>query len=620
MPNHTLDFRTEQAESQLEQIDNPTSNKLDASTVWEWIQKYRPNVGGEARNFDLIPFWKAFYMDPHKRKGALCGRQVYKSTAATDHLTHIPTTGLFKSTGYVVHDPDSLEAFSTERVREGTFLANPLLASFLPHGRANVKTIRLTNHSRIYFRHSQRSYSKVEGLTLWLLVLDEVQKQDLTKLRVAMHTIRTTRGPLIMFGIGGEEGSSWHDLVMREAEIYDWVYDDMTDYTDSTTGRIWHNQGWRNKLSFNDEGKITNTPEELQRILSGTLRKVHTPTSGIPTYKIYHFPQEIFASIPLTISDCAKYKMEIQDCIEYQEIHESDDLFQAHCKGWFYAARGRPLTLNMIRSCYDSKVGFLTPNEILSLKEKYGNDMYVTAGIDWGSNKSGKSYTVFIVLLCFRKTAYAPEHFQIAYMKKFTKERSDTEEALDILPLISLYHVDNTAADLGFGKSGVKILQDGLVHLGVKGLGKGRVHGVFTLGNLLEETHTYHTEAEMEGIKNPFLKVHKTERVDHLIQLIKSTIPDKDDPTNKEKARPKMVIPYENPHDVDSLEQGLLKIKRADLEDDTLGMKSEGDKRQKPEKLYEHYWDEVSALIHAVIAFENHDPSAFTMSIIKRRH
>ena len=616
---HTNDYRLEQVEAKLQQIENPNTN-LEASTVWDWIQKYRPNVGGEARNFDLIPFWRVFYIDNHKRKGAICGRQVYKSTAATDHLAYVPTTSPFKSTGYVVHDPDSLEAFSTERVREGTFLANPQLASFLPHGRANVKTIKLTNHSRIYFRHSQHNYAKVEGLTLSLIVLDEVQKQDLTKLRVAMHTIRTTKGPLIMFGIGGEEGSSWHDLIMREAEIYDWVYDDKTDYVDSVTGRIWHNQGWRHKLAFDNEGNIINTREELLVILSGEMKLIHSPTSDISTYKIYHFPQEIFATIPLTISDCTQYKMEIQDSIEYQEIHESDDLFQAHCKGWFYAARGRPLTLNMIRDCYDSKVGFLTPNEILSLKEKYGNDMYVTAGIDWGSNKSGKSYTVFTVLLCFRKTPYTPEHFQIAYMKKFTKERSDTEEALDILPLIVKYHIDNTAADLGFGKSGVKILQDGLPHLGVKGLGKSRVHGVFTLGNLLEETHTYYTETENEGIKNPFLKVHKTERVDSLIQVIKSTIPDKENPTDKEKSKPKLVIPYENPHDVDSLEQGLLKIKRADLEDDTLGMKSEGDKRQKPEKLYEHYWDEVSALIHAFIAFDNYSPDAYTMRVVKRKH
>ncbi len=614
MTSHTFDFRLDQIEQALN--SNNVETQLQAENVWEWIQKYRPNVGGELRNFDLIPFWKLFYLDPHQRKGALCGRQVYKSTAATDLLAFIPTTGAFRAAGYVVHDPDSLEAFSTERVREGTFLANPLLSKFLPHGRANVKTIKLTNHSRIYFRHSQHNYAKVEGLTFWLLVMDEVQKQDLTKLRIAMHTIRAKRGPLIMFGIGGEEGSSWHDLVMREAEIYDWVYDDKTDYIDPVTNRVWHNQGWRNKLRFNN-GTITNTPEELKVLLSGELRKIHSPTSNISTYKIYHFPQEIFATIPLTISDCKRYKMEIQDSIEYQEIHESDDLYQAHCKGWFYAARGRPLTLSMIRNCYDNSIGFKTPDQIKQLKEKYGNELYVTAGIDWGSNKSGKSYTVFTILLCFRKTAYTPEHFQIAYMKKFLTERSDTEEALDLIPLIKMYHVDNTAADLGFGKSGVKILQDGLPELGLKGLGRGVVHGVFTLGNLLEETHTYQMEAESEGIKNPFLKVHKTERVDKLIQTIKSTIPDGTDPTNKEKAKPKLVIPYEDPHDVDSLEQGLLKIKRADLEDNTLGIKSEGDKRQKPEKLYEHYWDEVSALIHAQIAFENHDPSQFKMSVVK---
>ena len=179
---------------------------------------------------------------------------------------------------------------------------------------------------------------------------------------------------------------------------FDYTYDDKSDYIDNTTGKTWPNQGWRNKLTFDSEGKITNTREELSIILSGNMKLIHSPTSGTATYKMYHFPQEIFATIPLTISDCEKYKMEIQDSIEYQEIHESDDLFQAHCKGWFYAARGRPLTLNMIRACYDSKIGFLTPNEILLLKEKYGNEMYVTAGIDWGSNKSGKSYTVFIVL------------------------------------------------------------------------------------------------------------------------------------------------------------------------------------------------------------------------------
>lgn len=622
MPNHTLDFRISQVEQQLEDPDN-VKNKLDAQNVWEWIQKYRPNVGGETRNFDLIPFWKEFYLDDHQRKGALCGRQVYKSTAATDHLAFIPTTGTFRAAGYVVHDPDSLEAFSTERVREGTFLANPQLASFLPHGRANVKTIRLTNHSRIYFRHSQHNYAKVEGLTLWILILDEAQKQDLTKLRVAMHTIRAKKGPLIMFGIGGEEGSPWHDLIMREADIYDWDYDDKSDYIDDTTKRVWPLQGWRNKLNYDNTGKITNTPDELGRILAGKLRLVHSATSGVATYKMYHFPQEIFPEIPLTISDCTKYKMEIQDAVEYQEIHESEDIFQAHCKGWFYAARGRPLTLEMIRKCYDSKIGFLTPNQIKQLKEQHQNSLTVTAGIDWGSNKSGKSYTVFTVLLCFKKTAYEPAHYQIAYQKKFTVERSDYEEAMDILPLITQYHVDHTCADLGFGKSGVKVLQEGVPTAGIKGLGQGRVKGVFTLGNLLEETHTYQMQAEMDekklGIKNPHLSVHKTERVDALVQVIKSTIPDPTDPTNKELATPKLVIPYENPHDVDSLEQGLLKIKRADLEEDTLGKKSEGDKRQKPEKLYEHYWDEVSALIHAFIADENYSPGSYKMSVVKKR-
>ncbi len=614
MPNHTFDYRLEQVEQAL--TSDNAQTRLEAQNVWEWVQKYRPNVGGDARNFNLIPFWKEFYLDPHKRKGALCGRQVYKSTAATDLLGETVTSGPFRAAGYITHDPDALEAFSVERLREGTFLANPSLAPFLPHGRANVKTVKLTNHSRVYLRHSQNNYAKVEGLTLYRVIFDEIQKQDLTKRRVAFHTIRAHKGESIMFGIGGEEGSSWHDLLMTEADIYDWKYDDKTSYEDKVTGKKWRGQGWRHNLSFNDYGKITNTPKELEKILAGQLKKVHSANSGVSTYKIYHFPQEIFPEIPLTISDCKKYQMEIQDSVEYQMLHESDDLYQAHCKGWFYASRGRPLTLEMIRRCYDDTQGFLTPMEISKLKEKHGNSLHITAGIDWGSNKSGKSYTVFTILLCYRKTQYTPAHFQIAYQKKFLIERSDAEEANDLIPLIKKYHVENTACDLGFGKSGVRILQDALGH--------SRVKGVFTLGNLLEETHTFQMDAELDekkfGITNPYLKVHKTERVDHLVGIIKSSIADITDPTNKRKAQPKLVIPYENPLDIDSLEQGLLKIKRADLEQDTLGAKEEGDKRQHAEKLYEHYWDEVSALIHAFIAYENYDPSAFMPKIIKYKH
>lgn len=616
--NHTMDFRLNQLEEQL----NPENNniqKLDAKNIWEWIQKYRPNVGGEKRNFDLVPFWKEFILNTHKRKGALCGRQVYKSTTATDLLAACVTMGSFRTAGYVVHDPDSLEAFSVERVREGTFLANSQLAPFLPYGRSAVKTIKLTNHSRIYLRHGQRHFSKLEGLTLDLLVGDEMQKQDLTRLRVARHTIRARNAPFIMFGIGGEEGSSWHDMIMRQAEIYDWVYDDKSLYIDGTTNKEWINQGWRHKLKYDDTGKISNTPQELKEILKGEFKLIHSPTTGIATYKFYHFPQEIFASIPLTISDCAKYQMEIDDSIEYQAIHEADDIYQAHCKGWFYAARGRPLTLDMIRKCYDGKIGFLTPNQIKEIKEKYKNDVIIVAGIDWGSNKSGKSYTVFMILLCFKKTIYTPEHFQIAYIKTFQNERSDTEEAIDILPLIEQFHVENTCADLGFGKSGVKVLQDGVPETNIKGLGRSKVKGVFSLGNLLEETHTYEIDAEPEGKQNPYLSVHKTERVDHLIRIIKSTIPNSEDPKD-ETTKPKLIIPYEDPHDIDTLEQGLIKIKRADLEEDTLGMRSEGDKRQKPEKLYEHYSDEVSALIHCFISFENYNPSTYRISPIKKRY
>jgi len=610
--SNSFDSLYREIEEELEGL-YATDTHLKAKNVWEWVQKYRSNVGDVKRNFNLIPFWKEFYLDPHMAKGAVCGRQVYKSTAATDYLAYTVTIGSFRIALYVIHDPDSLEAFSTERVREGTFQANSLLANFLHYGkRAAVKTIKLINHSRIYFRHSQKHYKNTEGLTAHTLILDEIQKQDLTKLRIAKHTIRVKKAPLIMFGIGAEEGSSFHDLLMTEADIYDWVYDDKSDYIDPVTKKVWPKQGWRNKLKFDKNGNITNTPAQLKKILAGKLVKIHSAINE-PLYKFYHFPQEIFAEIPLTISDCKKYDRSIDDSIEYQKIHESEDLYQAHCMGWFYAGRGKPLTLAMIKKCYKDHIGFLTPNEIKLLKEKYKNELVVTAGVDWGSNKTGKSNTVFTVLLCFKKTRYMPAHFQIAYQKVFDIERTDAEEAVDIIPLVKQYHVDHATADLGFGKSGVKIMQEAL--------GYSKVKGVFTLGNLLEETHTYEKDVDYDekkfGINNPYLKVHKTERVDALVGIIKSSIGDITDPTNKQKAQPKLVIPHENPLDVDTLENGLLKIKRADLEDDMIVTREKGDKRQHPEKLYEHYADEVSALIHAFIAFDNYKgPDAFMPKII----
>lgn len=588
-------------------------NSLDAKNVWDWIQKYRPNVGGDKRNFDLIPFWKEFYLDPHSRKGALCGRQVYKSTASTDLIGYVTTSGPMKSALYVVHDPTSLEAFSVERLREGTFLANPQLAPFLPHGRASVKTIKLTNHSRAYLRHGQGHYKNVEGLTAHMAIVDEIQKQNVSRIRVLKHTTRAHNAPLIMFGIGAEEGTTFHDMIMQESDIYDWKYADKSPYIDPETGKKWANQGWRHKLTFDEHGTITNTPEELSVILDGKLRKIHSATSGDGAiYKFYHFPQHIFGNIPLTISDAKyRYHTDIDQSIEYQKIHEDPDVYTAHCEGWFHKARGAPLNMDMIRKCYNESLSFLTPIQIAKLKQLHGKDLGVYAGIDWGSNREGKSNTAIVILLRFKKTQYTPAHYQIAYIKVFDTEATDAEEAPILAEIIKKYHVDHTTCDIGFGKSGVKILQQMLSY--------SKVKGVFTLGNLLEETHTYQMDAELDdkkfGVTNPYLKVHKTERVDHLINIVKATIPDPDDPINKRKAKPKLIIPYENPIEVEDLIDGLAKIRREDLI--TPIQNSEVDRRQAPEKKYQHYKDTVSALIHAFIAEENHDPAGYLPSAVR---
>ena len=167
-------------------------------------------VGGITRNWDLNPFWIDVYEDNHPNKIIINGRQTFKSTYGTDRIACVSTGHRNVEVTYCVDRQDRARAWSKQRLRRDTFLSNPALKQFLPHGRANVDEITLENGSVVYIRTDEGEYNRVEGLTNWLLLLDECQYQDLQFITKATYSLTQTKGKLEMLGIGGEAGSEWY--------------------------------------------------------------------------------------------------------------------------------------------------------------------------------------------------------------------------------------------------------------------------------------------------------------------------------------------------------------------------------------------------------------------------
>jgi len=215
--------------------------------VIDFISEFRPNIGRIPLTFDLAPFWIEPLLDNHPNIFFLNGRQTYKTTNCANLIAwaSIQTPGC--EVTYVADDEEHKSAFSEQRLRFETFLANPRLAQLLPHQRANIGRIRLNIGSVIYLLTDENKYHKVEGKANKILVLDEAQSQDVGFIPVAMYSLSKTRGRFYMFGIGGEAGSDYYKLWQR-TDQREWVYDD---------------RYWRAKLKFDASGEITNDLDEL---------------------------------------------------------------------------------------------------------------------------------------------------------------------------------------------------------------------------------------------------------------------------------------------------------------------------------------------------------------------
>jgi len=148
------------------------------------------------------------------------------------------------------------------------------------------------------------------------------------------------------------------------------------------------------------------------------------------------------------------------------------------------------------------------------------------------------------------------------------------------------------------------------------GLGRGKVKGCWTSGNLTEETQTQKDKTIMDsskvGRKLPHYTVDKTQVIQNFIDFIGSTVPDESgEPVSQ------LIIPMKNDWECDFLLDDFTDITRKDLAKDAEITKE--DPRQKAKREYNHPKDVCMALIYVLIAKTKYDPKGFEISKIHKR-
>ena len=561
----------------------------------DFIDEFRPNIGRMAQTFDLAPFWIEPLLDNHPNILMVNGRQTFKTTNCANLIAWVATRYPGCEVSYVVDDEQHKSAFSEQRLRNETFIANPKLAQFLPHQRANIGRIRLLNGSVTYLLTDEGHYHQVEGKSNKILVFDETQAQDVGFLPVAMYSLGKTKGRLVMFGIGGEAGSDYYKLWQR-TDQREWIYDD---------------RYWRAKLKFDAFGNIVNDVDDLKQILAG--KWVSQRPENV-NYRGYHFPQTIFPHVPITIDDAiSKYQTQPELSIQYQQRHYSSSMFLSHTLGEFYKAERRPITPEMVERCYIRYLPLLKAAEVRKLKEVFGNDIKIFGGVDFGSGPSA-SKTVASIVIRWRKS----DRYQLVHIDPRPQEHQ-LDQARYIAELFRDFGVDFAVGDLGYGQIQVKVIQDGgrdSRDIKFEGLGRKRFTGCRTTGDETKPEMQYMQEADEHGTQLGRIQIDKTTVIQGFVDFVGKYVSHPTRPTEEELKKPVFMIPMKNDWETDFLMDDFCSITRKDLEEDT-EVRVE-DPRQRAKKEFNHPPDSVMSIIYCLVADQNWNPDAFKISPVRK--
>ena len=590
---------------------------------WEFAMFDRKFMGRTIRSWALIPFYPEIYLDNHPNKTVRAGRQTHKTTYAADKVASRSTRQAGVEVTYVADNEPHKSAFSRQRYRRECMLANDNLKAFLPHGgRAAVDTIELLNDSVVYMVTDEGEYKNVEGKSNAYLVFDESQYHDLQFLSHATYSLTQTHGQFETLGIGGEAGSEWDNRWLSSDQRH-WVYDDTTDYTDPSTGRVWTGQGWRHKLRFNNDGIIINTPEELKVILAGKWVAQNPDATEI---RGYWLPQEIFATIPLTRhSAINEYQIPASISVEWQEQEQPRSIYLSHCRGESYKAERRPITTEMVKACMRpyEYLNLLSGDEVKELKRKYGNELRVLGGIDFGSSTTTPT-TVLAILLHWRKS----KRYQLAFIEKIAQTDHPYDKARHIAETFAAYGVDIAVGDIGHGQDMVPVIQEGgrdSQDRPFEGLGKSVFYSCRTISDETKPQMEKQQDSDEEGTELGRFQIDKTTIIQQFIDFIGWNLdcahirePWRELTREDEPIKvPKLMIPYAKNWEVDFLVKEWVKLTRKDLEKVQEGDIEDG--RQRNRKEFNHPPDSMMALIYCMVGDNNYDEGSFSINRIKRK-
>jgi len=564
----------------------------------DFIKEYRPLIGKKPLNFDKDPFWREPLLDEHPHITFVNGRQTYKTTNASSLIAWVALKNPGCEVTYVADDDNHRSAFSEQRLRQETFIANEKMAKYLPNGKANVGRIKILNGSVIYLVTDENKYHAVEGKSNEVLILDETQAQDVGFLPVAFYSLSKTHGRFYSFGIGGEAGSDYYKLWKR-TDQREWVYDDLD---------------WRDKLQFDSWGEISNDIDKLQKILSGRW-VAQNPTHT--DYRGYHFPQRMFPHIPLTIADAInKYKVQPELSIEYQQKHYPLSMFLSHCEGEFYKAERRPITPEMVEACYVDYLKLLVPGAVQDLKSIYGNEIRVLGGVDFGSSASGSSKTFVSIVIHWRKS----NRYQLAWIEPRPAEHP-MDQARYIANLFNSYDVDLAVGDFGYGQDQVPVIQGGgrdSKDNKFEGIGRHKFRGCQTIGNEVKPLQEYGQNTDEHGIEQDKLQIDKTTVIQNFIDFVGMSVTHPLYPREEKYRQMMFMIPHGFDWQTDFLMDDMTAITRKDLEE-VQEIRVE-DPRQRAIKLFNHPADSVMSIIYCLVAGQNYNPSAYQITPVRKKN
>jgi hypothetical protein len=192
------------------------------------------------------------------------------------------------------------------------------------------------------------------------------------------------------------------------------------------------------------------------------------------------------------------------------------------------------------------------------------------------------------------------------------------DQAAYFVKLYQEYCCDFCVADLGYGKDKVTMMQNGgFTSFGEKllGLGRGRVKGCWTSGNITEETMRHKSQdvidAPTVGEKKEYYSVDKTQIIQNFVDFVGMTVPDENG-----KSVSQLIIPMKKDYECDFLLDDFTDITRKDLDRDNEEVVKE-DPRQKAKKEWNHPRDSVMSIIYCMIGKTKYDPQGFEISKIR---